>query len=146
MNETQFKERIDLYGADLSKWPEKEMKAALEFLRQDLGAKRAFESEEKLDTLLRQYAAVQTRLDLLEERIMAGIHETRAPDRPSSPVYKYLSGGILAALLLIVILSGKPQVASENALAELVLSEPVDIAMLDVEEEEFEYLYEITAF
>lgn len=146
MNETQFKGLIDLYGADLSRWPEKETKAALAFMRQDLGAKRAFESEEKLEALLRQYAAVQTRLDLLEERIMAGLHETARPRRPSYPVYKYLSGGLLAALLLIVVFSGKPPGEPESALVETVLFAPVDIAMLDLEEEEFEYLYEITAF
>lgn len=79
----KFKENVDIYSADLSRWPLSDVKPAIAFMEANPVARAYFDEALKLDDVLRFYQPVPEEaaaLAALEARIMAAI------DRPSVSV------------------------------------------------------------
>jgi len=73
MTREEFTDLLDLYGADLSRWPQDRLKSALALTEKDAEARAQFDSALALEQDLRQHPAPQTDLAALENRIMAGV-------------------------------------------------------------------------
>ena len=123
----EFKDNVDLYSADLSRWPDELVKPALAMMQQDNAAQEYFEAMLALDGTLRGYGPKDGDLGALEERIMAEIAKTpKAPavvaaQASSESGYKGFNrawlfapgGGLLAAAVIGFILGIMP--AEEKA-------------------------------
>lgn len=113
----KFRENVDLYSADLSRWPQEEVKPALALIEQEAEARAYFDAALALDATLRAYAPKPAALEALEARIMKEI--AGAPrERPAAPVTRvsaalpfgrawlYAPGGGLVAAAVIGFLIG----------------------------------------
>lgn len=69
----EFKDKTDLYSADLSRWPQEQVKPALAFMKENKAAADYFDSVLLLDQKLRGYEPVAGNLSALEDRIMLRI-------------------------------------------------------------------------
>jgi hypothetical protein len=73
MNIQGFKDSVDLYSADLSKWPPEQVKPAIAFMRDNSVAADYFDKALLLDAKLRVYEPETFDAAALEARIMQGI-------------------------------------------------------------------------
>ncbi len=73
MNIQTFKDSVDLYSADLSKWPVEAVKPAIAFMRDNSVAADYFDKALLLDAKLRAFAPEAFDQSALEARIMQGI-------------------------------------------------------------------------
>lgn len=115
----ELKEHVDLYSADLSRWPQDKVKAALQFTSENKEAKKYFDAALALDDRLRHFTPKQPDLNALESRIMAEIAKTpraapaKAAEISVTPAWIFAPGGaLLAAAILgfiIGIMPAKPQ-------------------------------------
>jgi len=82
----EFKDKVDLYSADLSRWPQERVKQALAFMKKNKEAADYFDSALKLDEKLRGYEPAAGNLSALEDSIMQRIAgETQEAKRPTVP-------------------------------------------------------------
>ncbi len=68
-----FKNHVDLYSADLSRWPVEKVKQALLMVENSAEAKAYFEATLKTDAALRHFDPATRDLKPLEARIMAKV-------------------------------------------------------------------------
>lgn len=75
MSIEEFRHNVDLYSADLSRWPQDLVRPALARMESCVDSKTYFEAALALDALLREGAAPEARPDLaaLEGRIMMAV-------------------------------------------------------------------------
>lgn len=73
LNIGDFKNNVDLYSADLSRWPVDDVKPALLLIENSSFAREYFEAALKNDAALRLFAPAPRDLGALESRIMATI-------------------------------------------------------------------------
>lgn len=73
MTRNEFTELLDIYGADLSRWPQDKLKAALTLTEQDSVARDAFDRTLALEDMLRGDDMPDSDLPALESRIMSAI-------------------------------------------------------------------------
>jgi hypothetical protein len=107
----EFRDRVDLYSADLSHWPEADIRPALDFMARDAAAKEYFEAARALDDRLRAYEPPAPRLDALEARIMTEIARAPRPAMPPAQAFAgrawlFAPGGGLVAAAVIGFLIG----------------------------------------
>ncbi|MBI1216005.1 MAG: hypothetical protein GC185_09330 [Alphaproteobacteria bacterium] len=69
----EFRDQVDLYSADLSRWPEGKVKEALALVNADEAAKEYFEAARAAEEALRAYDPLPADTTALESRIMAAI-------------------------------------------------------------------------
>lgn len=69
----EFTDLLGIYGADLSRWPQDRLKAALALTEEDAEARALFDATLALERDLRLPLAPQSDLAALESRIMASI-------------------------------------------------------------------------
>jgi hypothetical protein len=123
-----FREHVDLYSADLSRWPQDKVKPALALVKADAAAKKYFDEALALDDRLRGYAPKAPPLGALEERILKDIRRTpqRKPaTRPAevhvTPTWLFApGGGLLAAAILGFIIGLTPPQAPGDTLLDPV--------------------------
>lgn len=68
-----FKNHVDLYSADLSRWPVGKIKPALLLVENSAEAKAYFDAALKADAALRHFIPASRDLAALEARIMAAV-------------------------------------------------------------------------
>jgi hypothetical protein len=114
----EFKENVDLYSADLSRWPRDMVKPALQFVKDDARAKAYFDAALALDDKLRSYAPKAPMLEGIEARVMAEIRKTKqekpgkgaaapAPvDVRVTPAWIFAPGGGLLAVAVLGFIIG----------------------------------------
>lgn len=153
-----FKDAIDLYSADLSRWPVEKIKPALALLEESAEAKAYFERMNKAEDALRAYVPHAPRLDALEARIMAAIADVPR-EEPSAPVTDFQgqleaalakktektgfkwkpayifapSGGLLAAMVLGFIIGALPHNSTNDFLVDPVYYAQNQTAGTDVD-------------
>ena len=121
----ELKEHVDLYSADLSRWPEAKVKPALDLTSENKEAREYFDAALKLDDVLRGYVPKQSALSALEARIMAEI--AKAPPVAAVPEVRIRKawifapgGGLLAAAILGFIIGILPVQQSSDTLVDPV--------------------------
>jgi hypothetical protein len=75
MTRNEFTELLDIYGADLSRWPQDKLKSALDLTEKDSVARDAFDRTLALEDMLRGDEIPDASLPALENRIMAAIND-----------------------------------------------------------------------
>jgi len=103
MKISDFQRYIDLYGADLSRWPRHEIRPAVDLMQHDPKAGEILSAAEKFDQLLRHYPPARVNMNALANRIIQQTKRTRAAEKPAAfnPAYLYVPGGglLIAAIL-----------------------------------------------
>ncbi|MEZ0226681.1 MAG: hypothetical protein ACAH83_19145 [Alphaproteobacteria bacterium] len=112
----EFREHVDIYSADLSRWPQDKLKTALQMVKENTAAKEYFDAALALDDKLRAYAPTAPSMAALEDRILKGIAASRQP--VLKPVQEDVhirsawifapGGGLLAAAILGFIIGLSP--------------------------------------
>lgn len=122
MTLNDFMNRLDLYGADLSRWPVADVKPALGMIADNRMAKDAFAATEAMETLLR-FAdpalplAIDT--DGLAEKVMARIADNPVSLQPRAEIsffrsirdYMAPAFGGLMAMAVVGFIVGMPAIA-----------------------------------
>jgi hypothetical protein len=132
----EFRDDVDLYSADLSRWPEAKVKPALELMRDNPVAKAYFDDALALDGKLRAYTAKPVNEDALASRIMAAVQKAPAP---AAQAFKFRpamlfapGGGLLAAAIIGFVIGFYPQAQSDFLLDPAYYAqEQVDNAGMD---------------
>ena len=117
-----FEKNIDLYSADLSRWPESQIRAAVELRKAKPEAKQLLEKHVSFDDVLRAYVPKEPNVSALEVRIMAEVARTKQGVRAADvsgpaksgfnwrPLWLFAPGGGLAVAALLGFLVGfQPQ-------------------------------------
>jgi hypothetical protein len=111
----EFREHVDIYSADLSRWPQDKLKTALQMVKENTAAKEYFDAALALDDRLRAYTPKAPALPALEDRILKGIALSRQPAPVRSQEVHIKSawifapgGGLLAAAILGFIIGLSP--------------------------------------
>jgi hypothetical protein len=78
----EFKDKVDLYSADLSRWPQELVKPALAFMKESRAAGDYFDGALLLDEKLRGYEPVAGDLSALENRVMLRIVSEKQDEKP----------------------------------------------------------------
>jgi hypothetical protein len=126
MTRDEFTDLLDLYGADLSRWPQDRLKAALALTEKDSEARAQFDNMLALEDDMRGYAAAQSDLAALEKRILASV--AALPVQPAAdvaaaegaflrwrPAFIFAPSGGLALLAVIGFFMGlQPAIQPEN--------------------------------
>jgi hypothetical protein len=103
MKISDFRKYLDIYGADLSRWPRHEVRAAIDLIQRDPESGKAFAGAERLDQMLRRYPAASVNTKALADKIVRsakrGVMPAKA--RTIDPTHLFLPGGglIVAAVL-----------------------------------------------
>jgi hypothetical protein len=113
----EFKDEVDLYSADLSRWPQDKVKPALDLMKDNPVAKAYFDAALELDGKLRDYSAKPVNVDALAARIMAEVQ--KAPVQTVQPLafrpaYIFApGGGLLAAAIIGFVIGFYPQAQTD---------------------------------
>ncbi len=121
MNLDDFMNRLDLYGADLSRWPVQDVKAALSMIADNRAAKDAFAATEAMESLLRfadpaMPVAIDT--DKIAEKVMATIAGNPVSLQPRTEIsffrsikdYMAPAFGGLMAMAIVGFIAGMPAI------------------------------------
>src|SRR5262245_8455772 len=85
MNEAQFRDGLDAYGADFAAWPEKHRRAAQQWLERDPAARVLLENAQRLDERLVRHlgsaSAQPAAAHDAVERILAPLQQKLPPQR-----------------------------------------------------------------
>ncbi len=117
MTEKEFRELVDTYSADLSRWPVPMMKGALALIEQSPAARAYFEDALRLDDILRQYAPLPPDIGTLEEKVLSAISVPPPVEKPAPavqwrPAWFFAPGGGLVAMAFLgFIIGSSPQQA-----------------------------------
>lgn len=123
----EFKDEVDLYSADLSRWPQDKVKPALDLMKDNPVAKAYFDEALKLDEKLCDYGAKPVNVDALAARIMAEVQ--KAPLQAAQPLkfrpaYIFApGGGLLAAALIGFVIGFYPQAQTDFLLDPVYYSQ-----------------------
>ncbi|MFN7114722.1 MAG: hypothetical protein ACK4PK_10240 [Alphaproteobacteria bacterium] len=111
MTRDEFTDLLDLYGADLSRWPQDRLKAALALTEKDTEARARFNSMLAMEEDMRAYTPPQGDLAALESRILSAVAALPAPQVAADtaaegffrwrPAFIFAPSGGLAALAVI---------------------------------------------
>ncbi len=126
----EFKNLLELYSGDLSRWPTDKLQAAVTLAKQNPAAQILLDEAVVFDDVLRHYDVVPVDMGVLETRIMAAIADVPAAsegyitDTPQPwtifgwrPAYIFApSGGLLAAALIGFIIGSTPATHTEYLL------------------------------
>lgn len=114
----EFKYNVELYSADLSRWPQDAMKQAISFMRENHEAKDLFDEALALDAKLRLFVPREPDMQALENRIMAAIaqEDPRVPQETMAVKWRASwifapSGGLMAVALVGFMLGFTPRPA-----------------------------------
>ncbi len=98
-----FKWHVDLYGADLSRWPVDKMKAAQDFMAQTPTAKTYFEEALALEDLLRQAIPASGDIEGTAKKIVDAVLEDVSTPPVTSPVFSRLVWQMCAVFVMVVV-------------------------------------------
>lgn len=126
----EFKNLLEIYSGDLSRWPAGKLQAAVALVKQNPAAQALLDDAVAFDHTLRHYEAPQADMAALENRILAAIadvpaaSESRPADAPQPwtifgwrPAYIFApSGGLLAAALIGFMIGAAPAPHTEHLL------------------------------
>lgn len=104
----EFKDCVDIYSADLSRWPQDRLKAALLLMEESPEAKSCFERDLRLLEAAQGLAPAMPDLFALENRIVQRVRDLGASSLPeAAAVFRWKlpwlaapGGGLLAAAFL----------------------------------------------
>jgi hypothetical protein len=131
MKTETFREKIDLYSADLSRWPVTDVRAALECMEKDPVAKAYFDRALAAEDMLRMADADMPDVSALETRIMSAISGmAQIPqEMPVPPVQAFRAGwifaptgGLAAAVLIGFLIGFSPQPQAEILIDPALIS------------------------
>lgn len=138
----EFRNNVDLYSADLSRWPQTLVKPAVTFMKDNAEAAALFEKQLLADASLREYTPRTGDLSALEARIMQGLAEQSPATisvKPAAaaslwkPSWIFAPSGGLMVVALIGFLAGfNPQPASYVPLDPSYVAEEQVLASADV--------------
>lgn len=124
MTRDEFTDLLDLYGADLSHWPQGRLKDALALTEKDTEARAQFNSMLAMEEDMRGYVALQGDLAALEKRIMASVAALPAQQAVAAadgsfshwrPAFIFAPSGGLALLAVIGFFMGlQPAILPEK--------------------------------
>lgn len=125
MKPDEFKKKLDIYGGDLSRWPQDDIKPAYALIHADAEAATLFAAAERLDAQLRLHQPDARDLSALAARIAAAAHVTAqekslplpAPDVLPVPLFAR-AGGLLMAAVIGFVVSVYPAIESEFSPAD----------------------------
>jgi len=105
MKISDFKKYISIHGADLSCWPQHEIRPAVDLIQHDAEAGKILAAAEKFDQMLRHYPPVSINMNALAEKIIRQAKRTATRAKPAAaalnPAYFYVpGGGLLVAAIL----------------------------------------------
>ncbi len=150
MKNEAFRGYVDLYSADLSRWPQDLVKQALALMETSPEAKAYFDEALSLDSALRSLDGTHKSHAKLEARIMQQISGMAQEDTPPvaqpgffksswKPAYIFAPGGGLLAAVLIGFFVGFQQPSTMPAENHLLIDAMVfseEILPSEIEEEE----------
>src|SRR5580692_9529962 len=118
MKISDFQRYIDLYGADLSRWPQHEIRPAVDLIQRNPEAGKIFSAAEKFDQMLRHYPPASVNTQALAARIIQQVKRTSARVKPASinPAYLYVPGGGLLVAAILGFMIGFHATPKENFL------------------------------
>lgn len=96
-----FRSHLDLYSADLSRWPESEMRQALALMQENVKARDLLAREEALDRILQAWDVDTAAGAALEDRIMQQVAAVSATMVTLKPRHLFAPLGGLAAAVII---------------------------------------------
>lgn len=121
MSLNDFLNKLDLYGADLSRWPEDDIKPALTCMARDKIAKTAFAETEAMEALLRFHdTGLGTHFDstALADNVMRAINAAGSEPEDISfslMIRNYIAPAVsgLMAMAIVGFMIGLPAVAGQ---------------------------------
>ncbi|MBL8711744.1 MAG: hypothetical protein JNM12_02505 [Alphaproteobacteria bacterium] len=112
----EFRNNVDIYSADLSRWPQALVKPAVAFMKDNAEAAALFERQLAADAQLRAHTPRIGDISALEARIMQGIAEQSSASAPAQaavaakpfwkPSWVFAPSGGLMVVALIGYLAG----------------------------------------
>jgi hypothetical protein len=140
LNQKEFQDKVDLYGADLAKWPAAEVTTALAFMTAHPAAKAYFDDMARIEAALRSMDMPTTDTNVLETRILSRISDIMQdmparenetadqnqgyPPAPAAsalisirPQFLFAPGGALLAIALIGFIMGSQLASGDDDLA-----------------------------
>lgn len=127
----EFKNLLDTYSADLSRWPQDKLQPAVALTKSHATAQQLLEAAMAVDDTLRHYVPPAANIAALENRILAAIEDipagqnSAAPHLASQPwtVFGWRpafifapSGGLMAAALIGFMIGAAPVQHTGNLL------------------------------
>ena len=103
MKISDFLKYAALYGADLSRWPQHEIRPAFDLIQHDPEAGKIFSGAEKLDQMLRYYPLAPINTQALAAKIVRQAQRdvSRGKSSALNPAYLLIpGGGLLVAAVL----------------------------------------------
>lgn len=124
-----FRSHLDLYSADLSRWPEDKMKQALSLMQKNVKARDMLAREEALDRILRAWD-VDTAADArLEDRIMQQVASMSASMVTLKPRHLFAPlGGLAAAVIIGFLIGMNPSPQADSLIYTIYAEEEAIIA------------------
>lgn len=142
MTYDEFTDLLDLYGADLSRWPQDRLKSALALTEKDARARAKFDSMLALEQDMRSYTPPQTDLAALERRILAAVADMPTSQAAAGaeggffrwrPAFIFAPSGGLAALAVIGFFMGMQPAIQPEKLMNAVYYQTEQILVDDSE-------------
>lgn len=126
MKLSDFQKYIDLYGADLSRWPAHEIRAAIDLIQRDPAAGKILSVAEKLDHMLRHYPAPAVSAKALTAKIMRQgrpvvVSRREKPSFPFKPAYLLVPGGGFIIAAIVGLITGSHAAPKERFLIDPVI-------------------------
>lgn len=128
----EFKDKTDLYSADLSRWPQDMIKPAVAFMKDNAEAAAYFDAALKLDAELRAYEPHPADTAVLEARILQAIAGEMPAATPAAAVIAAAkparfsrawlfapTGGLFAAAIVGFFMGFNPPAVTQGAAAPL---------------------------
>ena len=122
MKISDFQKHIDLYGADLSRWPVQDIKPAVDLIQHSPEAGKIFAEAEKFDQLLRHYQPVNVNLSRLADRIVKKTKSLPLKVKRSflpNPAYFFVPGGGMLVAAILGFMIGFHPAAKQELLLDL---------------------------
>ncbi len=140
----EFRNNVDLYSADLSRWPQALVKSAVSFMKDNTDAAALFEKQLLADAQLREYTPRIGDMPALEARILQGLTAQSPATAPKvatviaaqntawKPSWIFAPSGGLMVIALVGFLAGfNPQPKSYIPLDPSYVAEEQVLASAD---------------
>lgn len=142
----EFRNNVDLYSADLSRWPQALVKPAVACMKDNAEAAALFEKQLLADAQLREFTPRTGDMSALEARIMQGLAEQSPASMPVTPAVAAAaaksawkpswifapSGGLMVIALIGFLAGFNPQPTSYVPLDPSYVAEEQVLASADV--------------
>lgn len=128
----EFKNLLDVYSADLSRWPQEKLQGAVALTKNNAKAQQLLDAALDVDDALRHYTPPATDMAALENRILAAIEDIPAGQSGDAaahhtaqpwtvfgwrPAFIFApSGGLMAAALIGFMIGAAPVQQTSNLL------------------------------